>query len=148
MSSTFNQVLLHFHDQNMEEAGNFWTTADQTDSVPAGLITLATKVQACSRAALVAVQWQTTHYFTATPSALPFGNRRDRCHMLGTVGTSEYPHYDLIAPKDDIFLADGRTLNLADSRVSQMTAAMQAVLGNPEGAALTQIRRGRRQWSG
>jgi hypothetical protein len=68
--------------------------------------------------------------------------------MLGTVGASDYAHYDLIAPRDDIFKADGVTLDLGTTRVSEMIAAMTAVIGNPQGATLSAIRRGRRQWAG
>lgn len=149
MAATYNQVLIFYRDFNNRTATNFWTVQDQSDAVPAPLVLLAEKVQACSQAAVVAVQWQTTHYFVSAPVNMPYPTVFDRCNMLGRIAPSGvYTHYDLVAPKQSIFLPDNKTLDLANPDVGAMIAQMQATIGSPSGDPLAAIRRGTRQWAG
>lgn len=149
MAATYNQVLVFYRDTAGKEQTTFWTLQDQADAVPAALVNLATKCQAVSRANVFAVQYQTTHVFGGSPSALAYSSVTDRCHTIGRMGTTNVvPHYDLIAPKSSIFLADTVTLDLANSDVSALVAAMLATIGDASGHPLASILRGRRQKAG
>lgn len=149
MANTYNQALIFWRDVNNKTASSFWTIQRQTDSVPGDLIALASAAQACSNAAIVAVQYQTTHLFTSVPVAADYRTVWDRCNMQGRIGaTGVYTHYDLVAPRVEIFKPDHTTLDLTNPDVAALVTAMEGTLGDAAGNPLTVIKRGRRQWAG
>lgn len=126
-------------------ATSFWTAQDQTAGGASAYSDLADAAQAVSEAAIVAVQFQQTLLLSATPGDGPYCTVFDRCNTLTSIPTSGAPvTFGLVAPKQEIFLPDHKTLDLENDDVITLQDEMMAALGDRLGNAQGPFRRGYR----
>jgi hypothetical protein len=147
MASAWDQIIIHYRDNSGRTASNFFTLADQDGGeLPDSFTDLRNAIQEVSDAHVFAVQYQWTNLYGGAPSSGPYCTVQDRAAILGQVGINTVG-YDLVAPKADIWMPDNKRLNLLDSRVIDLEAAMAGLLGTQAGVAFSSIKRGTRQWA-
>jgi len=147
MATWWNQVLIHYEDASGRSGTTFWSLADQTSAVPVGLVSLAAAVQACTNAKVKAVQLQTTAHYAGDGSPAQYPSVQDVAHLIGKYDTKT-AHYDILAPKQSIFLEDNTRLDMENPSVIALVSSMAGTLGTPAGVPLSVITRGQRQWAG
>lgn len=149
MADIYNIVLMHWVDQGGKTCTSFYTTQNQGAGGTGAYAALASALQACSDAALVAIQFQTTAHLTAAPTTGPYKSVYDRALGMShiVVGGNGYK-WSIPAPKAAIFQGDTKTLDLSNPQVMALDTAMQAVLGNSLGDAVGPISYGARGRAG
>lgn len=145
MSALYNQVLIHYLDKNGKTAVSFMATQNQLPGGAAAYAPLASAFQACSDAAVVAVQFQSTLLIAATPGDGPYCTVFDRgvCFDRNSV-TNVQQRQAIVGPKSSLFLPGNININLANTDVLALQSEVQALLGdavgNPCGAFQRAVR--------
>jgi hypothetical protein len=145
MAAAYNQVIIHYLDIDGRTCQTFWSTQDQTEGGAADYVDLADKVQACTDAAVIAVQYQSTVLIDATPADGDYPTVYDRAATLSKILSTNAPNtLQLVAPTSALFLPDTITLDLSNTDLIALQTEMMAKIGSPQGAAMGPIRRGYR----
>jgi hypothetical protein len=146
MSHLYNQALIHYVDRNGRTSCAFLTTQDQGEGGAGAYADVAAALQACSDAAIIAIQFQTTVLVSATPSTGDYDSVLDKAVILVPIsGEARSTRLEIPAPKSSIFRADHVTVDLANADVIALDAECQAVLGDSDGHPWGPFRRGTRQ---
>lgn len=136
---------MHWVDQAGNPATSFWTTLEQSDAVPGGLVSLGAAAQALSVAGLVAIQYQTTAIIGATGGAGDYNNINDRATFLARITDTNRPsRFEIPAPKLSIFQSDHVTVDLSNADVITLQSALEAETGDTSGHATGPFVRGTR----
>lgn len=145
MATIYNQVLMHWVDNNGKPGTNFWTTLAQTDAVPGGLVSLGAAAQALSTCGLLAVQYQTTAIIGNAPTSGSYPSIFDRVVLLSEItGTNAPTRFEIPGPVAGILQSDNVTVDLANALVVAFATQVQANLGDKSGHAAGPFIRGRR----
>ena len=145
MGAAYNQIVMQYVDANGKPATTFWTSVDQGTGGASAYTTLAAKAQAVSDAAITAVQFQTTVLLDGSAGDGPYNTVTDRCQILMRIPATGAPlTLGLVAPKSEIFLPDNVTLDLTNTDIIALEAAMMTLVGDKMGNAMGPIRRGYR----
>lgn len=149
LSAIFNQVLLHWRDKNDKTAVQFIPTQDQDPGAAAGFASLATAMQACSDAALVAVQFQCTYVISAVPGDGPYCTVYDRAVMFDKNSvTNVTQRQAIVGPKASIFLPGNQKVDLTNSSILALQTQAMDFLGDQDGNPIGSFLRGKRQEAG
>lgn len=146
MSHIYNQALIHYVDRNGRTACAFLTTQDQSAGGAGAYSPVAAALQACSDAAIIAVQFQTTIVISATPSEGDYDSVLDKAVILVPIsGEARSTRLEIPAPKSTIFRADHVTVDLENDDIIALDSECQAVLGDSDGHPWGPFKRGNRQ---
>lgn len=146
MASAYNQIIIHYRDKDDKECQSFWSSVDQEEGGAADYVELAAKVQACTDAAVIAVQFQTTVLIEATASDGDYPTVMDRCMTLSKIVATGRPNtLQLVAPKASLFLPDTITMDLSNPDLIALSELMQELVGDTDGNPMGPFRRGVRQ---
>lgn len=145
MAAAYNQVIIHYLDIDGRTCQTFWSTQDQTEGGASAYVDLAAAAQACTDAAVIAVQYQSTVLLEATPADGDYPTVYDRAATLSKILSTNAPNtLQLVAPKSTLFLADTITLDLTNADLIALQTEMMSKVGSPQGAAMGPFRKGYR----
>jgi hypothetical protein len=146
MAAAYNQIIIHYRDINGQECQSFWSSVDQTEGPASDYVELADKVQACTDAAVIAVQFQSTVLLEATPADGDYPTVMDRCMTLSRRTATTAPiTLQLVAPKASIFEADTETLDLTNADIVALQALMVTLVGDTSGNPIGPWKKGVRE---
>lgn len=144
-AAIYNQLIVTFLDKNGGMADTFWTTQDQSSSPGSGLVAVASAAQACSDAAVIGVQFQSTLRIDATPGDGPYCTVFDRARLLSRITATGRPaRQEIIAPKASLFLGDLVTVDLTNVDIMALNVQLMGKIGDKSGNPQGPITRGLR----
>jgi len=137
---------MHYLDNAGKTACSFLTTQDQSSGGAGAYGALATALQACSDAALVAIQFQTTVVLSATPASGDYPSVFDKAVILAPItGESRSTRLEIPGPKSEIFQPNHVVVDLSNPLVLALQSECEAVLGDADGHPWGPFKRGTRQ---
>jgi hypothetical protein len=142
----YNQCILNWLDKNGATAASFWTTQDQGAGGAGAYSALAAAAQACSDAAIIGIQLQTTVQLATMPGDGPYCTVFDRAALLARIPATGTPtRQEIVGPKSSIFLPDLVTVDLTNANVLALQSQIEALVGdksgNPQGPYYRGLRR-------
>jgi hypothetical protein len=145
MGVIYDQVLIHYLDNNGTPATAFITTQEQGSGGAGAYSALAAAFQAVSDAKVVAVQFQSTLHLTGTAGSGPYETAFDRGVLLGNIPATGAPaKVSIIAPKAAIFLPDTVTIDLSNLQILALQTQIMALAGDRNGNPWGPFKRGMR----
>lgn len=124
MPNMYNQLIIFTQDENGNLARQFISIQDTSSPTDSALAAIVSAYDAVTAARIVGWQKQTTALYAGGLGSSPYPTVFDRA-MLNTKSTTQTGKVDVMAPVASMFAADGYTVNLSDSGVMALVAALE-----------------------
>jgi hypothetical protein len=146
MADQYNYAIMHWLDSAGKTAVSFIPTQDQSTGGAGAYAGLASALNACCSAQVVAVQFVSTVILGGAGGAGPYMTVMDRGSLLSRNAVTNAPQrISLVGPKAAIFLPDTVTINLANTEIIALQSEVMSLAGDALGNAQGPFRRGKRQ---
>jgi hypothetical protein len=143
----WNAVQIGWVDKNNRACTSQIPTQNQSDAVPAALVTLATTAQELSVCKLKSVQFVVTLKFAGAASDGDYPTVNDRVTFNARTARTA-PQLVIPGPKASILKPNRRDVNMADPHVVAWVSAVLASLGSSSGSPIYRVDDGVRTIAG